>query len=187
MTKDVKRHEAHGSHLSEVVSEPKALEVCLDLCVQPLCLGLLLPPLGCEARHLLLEGFAVVGLRLGADVAAGSEDVAMFANLFESCALAEAGGVGVALILTHSQWERGVHGLAAPCVVRVGDAGDVFRCQVSMGPVHHAAQLSGVDEQGLAPPVSGRHKASPCVGFAAAPGEEPEAGGYLGGPEELAR
>ena len=119
----------------------------------------------------------------------------MFANLFESCALAEAGGVGVALTpgsspgqaLTLSQWERGVHGLAAPCVVRVGDAGDVFRCQVSMGPVHHAAQLSGVDEQGLAPPVSGRHKASPCVGFAAAPGEEPEAGGYLGGPEELAR
>ena len=100
MTNDVKRQDSHGPYLSEVVSKPQALKVCLDGRVESLGLGLLLSPLGGEAGHLLLEGYAVVGLRLGSDVAAGGEDVTVFADFFKGRVLAEAGGVGVALALT---------------------------------------------------------------------------------------
>ena len=51
-----------------------------------------------ESRVILSsKGFAVVGLRLRADVAAGGEYVAVFANFFQRCALSEAGNVGVAI------------------------------------------------------------------------------------------
>ena len=80
-----------------LAAKSQALKVRLDLRVQSPGLGLLLPPLGGESGHLVLEGFAVVGLRLRADVAAGGEYVAVFANFFQRCALAEAGNVGVAI------------------------------------------------------------------------------------------
>ena len=85
---------------------PRACQVCLDGRVEALGFSLLLSPLGGEAGHFLLEGFAVVGLGLGADIAARSEYVAVLANLLKGRALAEAGDVGVALTLTLSQWER---------------------------------------------------------------------------------
>ncbi len=89
----------------------------LYLCVQPLRLRLLLPPLYGEPRHLLREGLAVVFLRLRADVATGRQHVAVLANLFQRYALAETGGVGVL---------AGVF-LFPPGVIGVGDAGDVLR------------------------------------------------------------
>ena len=50
---------------------------------------------GDEARHLLLEGFAVVCDFLGTDVAAGREDVAVRGDLGGGGGLAEAGDVCV--------------------------------------------------------------------------------------------
>ncbi len=76
-------------------SKPQPGQVVLDGRVQPLRLGLLLPPLGGEPGHLLLEGFPVVLLRRRADVAAGSEYVAVLADVLQRSALAEAGNVGV--------------------------------------------------------------------------------------------
>ena len=89
------------------------------------------------------EGLAVVGLRLRANVAAGSEDVAVFTDLVQRRALAESGSVDV------------VAGVlpAAPGVVGVGDAGDVLGRQVPAGAVDHVPQLAGVDEENLASAV----------------------------------
>jgi hypothetical protein len=92
---------------------------------------------GLGSVHLLLERLAVVLLRLGADVAAGREHVAVLAYLVQLRALAEAGHVGVLAGLR----------LAAPGVVGVGDAGDVLVGQLAVGAVHHAAELAGVDEE----------------------------------------
>ena len=118
-------------------AEPQAIQVLRDCLVQLRCLGLLLPPLGSESRHLLLEGLAVVLLGRRADVASGGEDVAALADLLQRRALAEAGDVGVALTLTLtlalSQGEGGFVGLAAPGVVGIGDAGDVLRGEVAGG------------------------------------------------------
>jgi hypothetical protein len=50
---------------------------------------------GDEARHLFLEGVAVVFDFLGADVAAGREDVAVRGDLGGGGGFAEAGDVGV--------------------------------------------------------------------------------------------
>ena len=81
-----------------------------------------------ESVHLLLEGLAVVLLRLRADVAAGGEDVAVLADLLQRRTLAEAGNVGVLA--------RAI--LAALGVVSIGDAGDVVVGQLPVGAVHHA-------------------------------------------------
>ena len=75
-----------------------ARQVLLDSGIQPARFGLLLAPLGGEAGHLLLEGFAVVFLGGGADVAAGGEDVGVFADFLEGGAFAEAGDVGIAIV-----------------------------------------------------------------------------------------
>ena len=72
-------------------TKPQPRQVLLDGGVQPACFGLLLAPLGGEAGHLLLEGFAVVLLWRRADVAAGGEDVAVLADFFDGGALEKAG------------------------------------------------------------------------------------------------
>ena len=153
--------------------KPKLSEISLNGRVEPAGLGLLLAPLGGEAGHLLVEGLQVLRLGLGADVAAGSEDVAVLADLLQRRALAEAGDVGVALTLTLSREERGIGSLSSPGVVGAGDAGEVILGQVSMGAVDHVAHLAGVDEEDFALAVA-------VFAIAATPGEEPEAGGYLG-------
>ena len=78
-------------------TKPQPIQVFLDSGIQQPRFGLLLTPLGGEAGHLLLEGFAVVLLGGGADVAAGGEDVAVLVDLLEGGALAEAGDVGIAV------------------------------------------------------------------------------------------
>ena len=94
--------------------------------------------------------------------------MAVFPNLLERGALAEAGNVRVL---------AGVF-LAAPGVVDIGDAGDIVAVQLTVGAVHHPTQLAGVDEQDLAPPLA-------VSAASAVPGQEPEADGYLRGVEEL--
>ena len=76
-------------------TKPQTGQVFLNGGVQPARFGLLLAPLGGEAGHFLLEGFAVVFPGGGADVAAGGEDVGVFADFLEGGALAEAGDVGI--------------------------------------------------------------------------------------------
>ena len=100
--------------------------------------------------------------------------MAVFANLFEGRALAEAGDVGVALALTPvsstgqaltlSQRERGVHGSAAPGVVGVGDAGDVLGGEVAAGAIEHVAHLADVDEEGFVAAVLDRYETCPYGG-----------------------
>ena len=99
----------------------------------------------------LLERLAVVLLRLGADVAAGREHVAVLADLLQRRALAEAGmsRPGTATL------QPGVCPRShAPGVVGVGDAGDVLVGQLAVGAVHHAAELAGVDEEHVAAAVA---------------------------------
>ena len=94
----------------------------------------------------------------------------MFANLFQRRALAETGNIRVfANLLT-----------AVPRVVGVGDAVYVLLGQVSASAVEHMAQFASVDEERFAPAV-------PVLSVETATAQEPEAGGYLSGPEELAR
>ena len=87
--------------------KPQPAQVLLNCRIQPLRLGLLLPPLSGEPGHLLLEGFTIIDLRLRADVAAGGENVAVLANLFELCAFAEAGDILVALTVPPGVVRRG--------------------------------------------------------------------------------
>ena len=102
-------------------------------------LSLLLRPLGQEPGHLLLEGLAIGLLRSRADVAAGGEDMAVFAYLIQRCGLAEAWHVVVfAGVLA-----------VAPSIVGIGDAGDVFSGEVSPGTVKHMPQRASVNEKGL--------------------------------------
>ena len=103
--------------------EPQPFEIRLDCRVKSLRLSLLLAPLGGEAGHLVLEGYAVVRLGLGSDVPAGREDVAVLAYLFQRRTPAEAGNVLVF---------AGVLPTASPGVVGVRDAGDVLRREVAM-------------------------------------------------------
>src|SRR5690606_33939467 len=102
---------------------------------------------------------AVVLLRLGADVAAGREHVAVLAYVIERRALAEPGHVGVFAGAL----------LAAPGVVGVGDPGDVHVGQLAVGAVHHAAELSSVYEEHVAAAVAE-------LAVLAVAREEPEAG-----------
>ena len=78
-----------------LLAEAQPRQICLNRLVQPARFGLLLAPLGDGAGHFLLEGFAIVFLGRDADVAAGGEDVGVFADFFEGDAFAEAGDVGV--------------------------------------------------------------------------------------------
>ena len=86
--------------------------------------------------------------------------MAVLADLLQRRALAEAGNIGVrARVL-----------LAAPGVVRAGDAGDVLVGQLAVGAVHHATELARVDEEHLAAAVAE-------LAVLAVAREEPEAGG----------
>ena len=124
----------------------------------------LLAPLGGEACHFFGEGFAVALLLGGADVAAGGEDVAVFADFFFAGAFAKAGDVGVVA--------GGID--AAPGVVGAGDALDVVVGEFAAGALDKLPHATRVDEEGL--------PAAVC-GFEAR--KQPEAGGDLGGVEEL--
>ena len=90
---------------------PKLLQVGGDGGVKLGSLGLLLAQRRGEPLHFLLERFAVVLLRLGADVAARREHVAVLTDLFQRRALAEAQLVGILACLL----------LTAPGVVCSGD------------------------------------------------------------------
>lgn len=149
--------------------EAERPEVGFDLGVEALCFGALAAPLGGEAGHFFGEGFAVVGLWFNADVAARGEHVSVRADFVERGAFAEAGHVFVLF---------GAFG-AAPGVVGVGDAAEVVGAEVAVCAVEHVAEFARVDKEYFAAAV-----AELFVGASAA-GEEPEAGGDLGGIEEL--
>ena len=110
------------------LSKPQLLQVLRDGRVKPLRLGLLLPPLHGETAHLVLEGFAIVRLRLRAHVAAGGQDMAVPADFLQRGALAEAGNVGIVASAI----------AALPGMVGIGDAGDVL---VGFGPACNPASL----------------------------------------------
>ena len=121
------------------VPETQFGQIVGDGGIQPRRLGLLGAQLGRQAPHLVLERFVVLGLGFRAHVAAGSEHVAVLADLVQAGRLAEAGDVLVGARL----------GLAAPGVVGAGDARDVRVRQFAVGAVHQLAQLAGVDEEQL--------------------------------------
>ena len=78
---------------SPAITQPP--QVCFDGLLQFRGLGELGVQFGDEARHLFLEGVAVVCDFLGADVAAGREDVAVRGDFGGGGGFAEAGDVGV--------------------------------------------------------------------------------------------
>ena len=142
------------------VAEPQPFQVFRNGGIQPQGFFLLFPPLAAEAGHLLLEGFAVIELWLGAHVAAWGEDVPVLADFIQRCALAEAGYISV---ITGAI-------AAPPGVAGISDAGDVLGGQVPVGTVRHGIQLAGIDEQGF----------SLSLSVAPPPAQKPEAGRYLG-------
>src|SRR5690606_2864393 len=99
------------------------------------------------------------------------EHVVVLADLVQRGRLAEAGHVGVFARVF----------LTAPGVVGVGDLFDFLIGQFAPGAVHHHAHVAGVDEQHLPAAV-----AQALTGVLVA-GQEPQAGGDLGGVEQLAR
>src|SRR5712691_10032508 len=102
---------------------PELLQGGLDGRVELAPLGHLLAQRGGEPFHLLLERLAVGLLRLSANVAAGREDVVVFADLLQRRALAEASDVFVLPRVL----------LPAPGVVGAGDAGDLVIRQLAVG------------------------------------------------------
>ena len=114
---------------------------------------MLFTQLRCEPPHLLLERLAVVLLRLGADVAAGREYMAVLADVLQRRALAEAGDVGVVACVL----------FAAPGVLGTGDASDLFVGEFAVGAVDHANELAGVDEQYLAAAVAETSTPTPAL------------------------
>ena len=96
--------------------------------------------------------------------------MAVLADFFQYCVLAEAGHVSV---IAHTF-------PAPPGMVCIGDMGDVFIGEFAMRAIHHPAHLAGVDEEHLAPAVT------KFARFAVA-GEKPQAGRNLGRVEELSR
>ena len=72
---------------------PKLLQVGGDGGVQLRGLGLLLAQRRSQALHFFREWLAVVLGGFGADVAAGGEDVAVFADVVQRCGLTETGDV----------------------------------------------------------------------------------------------
>src|SRR5690554_4123043 len=84
-----------SSHSRHSPAIPKLLQIGGDGSIELRGLDLLFAQRRGEPLHLLLERFAVVLLRLGADVTSGREHVAVLADLLQRRALAEAGDVGV--------------------------------------------------------------------------------------------
>src|SRR5581483_8013184 len=123
---------------------PKLRQVGGDSGVQFRGVGLLLAQRRGEAPHLLLEPLAIVLGGLGADVAAGGEDVTVLADVLKRGALAETRHVGV---------RAGVL-VTAPGVVSAGDLRDVGIEQLAVHAVGHGAELARVDEEGLPAPVA---------------------------------
>jgi hypothetical protein len=68
----------------------------------------------------------------------------MLAHFLQRRALAEAGYVRILAGIL----------LAAPGVVGVGDAGDIFVGQLAVGAVSHAPELAGVDKEQMAAAVT---------------------------------
>src|SRR5665648_301776 len=156
---------------SELIAQ--AAQVGPDLLLQPRRLLELAGELRRQPPHPLLERLAVV-LSLGcAHEAAGRQHAAVRRDQFRGGALAEAGHVGVA----------GRARLAAPGVVRTGDARDVLVAQLLVRAVDERAHLAGVDEQRLAAAVAAGAAAPRPVALVAR--QEPQAHGDLRGVEEL--
>ena len=86
-----------------------------------------------EAGPLFFEGFAVVFDFLGADVAAGGEDVAVGGDFFKSGRFAEAGDVFVFACTFFS----------SPGMVGTGDFGNVIISQFAMHAIEQVEQALG--------------------------------------------
>src|SRR5215831_10618739 len=90
-----------ASHRAPIVDSrhsptiPKLLQVGGDGGVKPGGLGLLLAQYRGEPLHFLLERLAVVLLRLGTDIAARREHVAVLADLLQRRALAKTGHIAI--------------------------------------------------------------------------------------------
>src|SRR5690606_41802406 len=121
----------------------KLLQIGDDRGVQPRSLGLLLAQRRDKALHLLVERLVVVLSDLGADVPSRGQDVAVLPDLLDRRALAEARDVGALAGLL----------LPTPRVVGPGDALDLLVGKLAVRAAHHDAQLPGVAEEHLAPPV----------------------------------
>lgn len=113
-----------------------------------------------ETVHLFLEGFAIVGLFLDADIPSRREDVVLLGNLLGGCDGAEA------LYILQCSVLVGIEGL--------GNLGNVFIGHFAQTAGDHCPHFSGINEAGL-------------VLLLLVPGEEPERNGDLGRVEKLCR
>ena len=105
---------------------PKLLQVGGNRGVQLRGLGLLLAQRRDEPLHLLLERLAIVLLRLGTDIPAGRQHVAVLAHVFQPSRSCRSRGC--------PRTRRFL--FTSPGVVGVGDAGDVLVVQLAVRAVH---------------------------------------------------
>src|SRR5690625_4587303 len=109
--------------------------------------------------------------------------MAVLADFFQGGGFAEAGDVLVDIWIPAFAGMT-VEGFTAPEVVGVGDLLNIGITELSPGAVHQGAHVAGVDEQHFAAPVAQGLFAALAVRLVA--GQEPQAGGDLGGVEQLA-
>ncbi len=107
-------------------------------------------PFGDEARHLFLEGVAVVFDFLGPDVAAGREDMAVRGDLGGGGGFAEASHVRIRSLGVFSfQFSVISRNTGTPCVIRGGDSLKINVRQFAMDAIDEGAEFTRVDEEGL--------------------------------------
>ncbi len=108
-----------------------------------------------EARHLFLEGVAVVFDFLGPDVAAGREDVSVPGDFGVRGGFAEASHVRIRSRGVFSfQFSVISRNPGTPCVIRGGDSLKINVRQFAMDTVDEGAEFARVDEEGLFASVS---------------------------------
>ena len=155
------------------ISQPP--QVCFDGLLQFRGLGELGVPFGDEARHLFLEGVAIVFDFLGTDVAAGREDVAVRGDFGGGGGFAEAGNIVIlaqrrrgakrfcfAFFLgVFAAWRETI---SSPRMIGGGDFPEVGVGQLAMDAVDQGAEFAGVDEEGVFAAVGGALTPSPSPG-----------------------
>ena len=139
-----------SSRLTAITQPP---EVGFDGLLQLRGLGKLGVQFGNEARHFFLKGVAVVFDFLGADVAAGGEDVAVGGDFCGGGGFAEAGDVCIGcgpLSPALSREGRGGKAVTTPGVISIRDSCYVRIGEFSMDSIDQCAEFSRVNEKRFA-------------------------------------
>jgi len=131
--------------------------------IEPGGLALLRAQVCDQPGHLVGEGLVVLFRRLGPDIAAGSQHMAVLADVVQRGSLAEARHICINTRFRFTAPRM----ISASDLIDIG-VGEFFPCTVD-----HVAEFAGIDEQDFIAPVPQLVTANKAVGSVA--GEEPKA------------